>query len=305
MINGSVVSGLSDNPSAVDVSPESSGQITLNVFNNNNLSGTLSGVSNIPDAPGNSDTYDTFYNTKYENARIGWLYDIKPYLYRRASTIINSADRNREYVDKLNTAGSSSQTTQPPGNPIYSYEHPLRINPVSSTEGHDMKKGTISYSYEFNNKGLNLISGVLSESISINDTGPTDVISETIVIGRALGPVIQSLGTVTSSKRDVAIEVTVSPPTGLAGVLMTNPDCPVYISGTVYNTISQLIAGLKPFGNRTAGIFANIGSSAPQGNAYVSSDSHSWDATNGRYARNVSWTYQHCQNNYNNYLENT
>ena len=280
------------------------GQIFLSDYVNSNQSGMLSDVDYVYDSQQHSSN-NNFNNTKYENALSGWLNDVKPYLYHRASTVINSSDRNRDYVDSTTTSRDGNQTTKPPGNPIYSYEKALRINPIGSTEGHDMKKGTISYSYEYNNKGLNLISGVLSESISINDTGPTDVISETVVLGRALGPVIQSLGTKTATKRDVAIEVTVNPPTGIEGVLMTNSKCPVYISGTTYLAITNLIAGLKPFGGRAGGIFGNMNQPAQPGNVYIASDSHSWDATNGRYSRNVSWIYQHCQNNFNNYLENT
>jgi hypothetical protein len=281
------------------------GHINLKDFAENpNQQGLLTGADYVYDSK-QQGTAGNFATSKYDNALRGWLNDVKPYLYHRASTVINSSDRNRNYVNSTSFAGSSSQTNEPPGNPIYSYEKALRINPIGSTEGHDIKKGIISYSYEYNNKGLNLISGVLSESISINDTGPADVISETVVIGRALGPVIQSLGTQTATKRDVAIEVTVSPPTGIKGVIMTQSECPVYIHGTVYTSIVSLIEGLKPFGGRSGNIFGNISRNTQTGYAYVASDTHSWDATNGRYSRNVSWVYQHCQNNYSDYLEQT
>lgn len=242
--------------------------------------------TNILDNRSQSSAVSTISVNKYENANSGWLYDIKPYLYNRASVVINSFDRNRNYVDPTNP-------TAKPNNPIYSYESFLNPNPVSTTEGHDPRKGTISYSVEYNNK-LNLISGVISESISINDTGPTDVFSESFVIGRRLGPILQSLNATTSSRKDVSIDIVVPVPTSPKGVIITNTECPVFTGGKIYQDIEQLIEGLRPFGARSL-IFGNIRDSLP-GLSYVSQNNHSWNPTEGRYSRGVSWVYQQCAN---------
>lgn len=243
-------------------------------------------------------------SSKYINAASGWLNDIKPYLYRRAHIAVNSPDRGNElYIDP------AASPPRAPRNPVYCRENILNIIPVSTTEAHDPRKGSINYTYEFNNK-FTLISGVLAENVNINDTGPIDVINEAFVLGRRLGPVLQSLGSKTSSKKDITVEVFVMPPTGLAGFTMTNKECPLWTGGTVYTTIIGIIEGLKPFGDRSTSIFGNLanetrtgGPTNVPGQVYTTQDNQTWNPTEGRFSRSVSWTYQTCTNA-RSYLDN-
>lgn len=228
---------------------------------------------------------------KYNNALNGWLKDIKPYLYKRASFALNSSDRNRDYVNKQNPR-------EPVGNPIYSYEPLLNPNPVSTTEGLDPRKGTISYSVEFTNK-LTLISGVIAENISISDTGPSDVFGESFIIGRRLGPILQSLNAKTSTRKDVSIEVTVLPPSSINGMLIQKADCPLYTGGSIYQQIETIIEAFRPFGEQTSEFFGNMRNDTrtrQPGQVFVTSDNHNWSPAEGRYSRSVSWTYQQCDN---------
>jgi len=236
-----------------------------------------------------------FQGAKYLNALSGWVNDIKPYLYRRASLVLNNApDRNEKYL---------SPTTEPPPdpkNPIYCKENFLNVIPISTTEGHDPRKGTISYSYEYSNRFV-FISGALSENFTITDTGPTDVINETFVLGRRLGPILQALGTRSAAKRDLTIEVAVLPPSSMAGFVMTSKECPLWTGGTVYKTITGMIEGLKPYGDRTVSIFGNMGSDTRTGGqtnnpgqVYVNQDNQTWNPVEGRYTRQIGWTYQPC-----------
>lgn len=267
--------------------PSGGGQISVASESFNTLSGNL--PSNILDNISQSSSNTSISSNIYENANNAWLKDIKPYLYNRASIVINSIDRNQNYVNATNPS-------QPPNNPIYAKESFLNPIPISTTEGHDPRKGTISYSVEYNNK-LNLISGVISENISINDTGPTDVFSESFVIGRRLGPILQSLNATTSSRKDVSIDVVVPPPSDAAGILLTNAKCPLFTGGAIYNNIETIIEALRPFGARTQ-LFGTIRPQQP-GLSYVSQNNHSWNPAEGRYSRSVSWTYQQCSNNTN------
>lgn len=263
--------------------PNNSGILSLSDYNTLAESGSYPsrgidvGVSNI----------NNLYSNKYENASSGWLYDIKPYLYRRASMSANSIDRNRNYIV------SNSTPTPVPGNPAYSYERLINIIPISTSETHDPKKGTIGYSYEFNNR-LNIISGVISETISVTDTGPVDVINQAFVLGRKLGPVLQNLGARTSANKSVTIDILVPPPSSMDGCLLQSNMCPVYTGGTTYATINRLIEGLKPFGTRDSVIFPNMSRADDTGQVYVTSDNHDWNPTEGRFTRTVSWVYQTC-----------
>ena len=268
--------------------PPTGGQI--NVAQTGRLSGALPGAANILDLnPPSAGSQSTFYENPYQNASSGWIFDIKPYIYRRASLAVynNRHDRNQNYVSP------ATNPPPPPNNPMYCHESLLNAIPVTTTEGHDPRKGTISYSYEFNNK-FNLISGVISENITLNETGPTDVFSEAFVIGRQLGPVIQSLGTKTSTRKDLTIEVVVVPPSSIEGLIMTNSLCPLFTGGSVYSRIQGIVDGLKPFGARSNTYFGSLARGQLPGQVYVSQDNHSWNPTEGRYSRSVSWVYQQC-----------
>lgn len=268
--------------------PDVSGKIDLAFSATNGSTGTLN--QNVIDLSGLSTQSNdqNFYGTKYENALSGWINDIKPYLYRRASYPVNFEKSNDDYI-------SLAATPQPPPrNPTYCRQKLLNIIPVSTTEGHDARKGTISYSYEFNDK-FKFISGVLAENISINQTGPVDVINEAFVLGRRLGPVLQSLGAKTSAKKDLTFEIIVVPPSSFNGFLLTNVECPLYTGGTTYKTIQNIIEGFKPFGDRNSSVFgAFTARTNDTGQVFVSQDNASWNPTEGRYTRTIGWVYQTC-----------
>ena len=243
----------------------------------------------------------TLYSNKYNNASSGWINDIKPYLYRRAHLVMNSVDRTKKYI---NPATYGNNQNEFPNNPTYCNEALLNIIPISTSEAHDPKKGTIAYTCEYTNK-FNIISGTISESITISETNPVDVVSESFVLGRRLGPVLQSLGARTSSKKAIAIEVTVIAPTSLGGFLMTSTECPLYTGGPVFKAINTIIEGLKPYGDRPdasqGGLFGNFDKRTGnkvgnQGQVFVTQNDISWNPTEGRFSRSVGWLYQPCTN---------
>ena len=269
--------------------PSSGGNLNL-ASQSGRVGGSLPGAGNILDlAPPSAGSQPNFNENPYQNASSGWIFDIKPYIYRRASLVVynNRYDRNQNYTT------AAINPPPPPNNPVYCHESLLNAIPTTTTEGHDPRKGTISYSYEFNNK-LVLITGVISENISMTETGPTDVFSEAFVIGRQLGPIIQSLGTKTSTRKDLTIEVVVVPPSSIGGIIMTNSECPLWTGGSVYTRIQGIVNGLKPFGARANAYFGNLGRGELPGQVYLSQDNHSWNPTEGRYSRSVSWVYQQC-----------
>lgn len=287
---GYVVSG--QNPGGIyaniNLAP-STGQLEMTNFSHS----IPDAMSTDGQATNNTSIVNKFYRNKYDNAASGWLFDIKPYLYRRACIAMNSADRKQGYIN------STVQPPKPPTNPAYSLHGVLNKIPVSTSETHNPRKGTISYSYEFNNK-FTRITGVLYENISIEDTGPTDVIAEAFVLGRALGPVLQNLNSKTASRKQVSIEVGVVPPSSIKGFFMQQNECPLFTGGHVYQAITGIIEGFKPFGDRDASIFGNVKGFSPRtaiaGQVYVASDSQSWNPNEGRFSRTVSWIYQQCTN---------
>lgn len=259
------------------------------------------GLLTIPDLnPTNTDSMQPSPNlvmkrNAYANALSGWIYDVKPYLYRRASMAMSiKDDRTKGYVSP------TTNPPPPPKNPVYCIHNVLNIIPISTSESYNPKNGTVSYSYEFNNK-FTIISGVIYENISVEENGPTDVIAEAFVLGRSLGPVLQNLGTKTATRKSVTIEIGVVPPTSVGGLFMQNRECPLWTGGTVYNTITGIMEGMKPFGDRPDYIFGsasfyNRGPTDQRGQVFVTQDNHTWDPANGRYSRTIGWVYQQCSN---------
>lgn len=236
--------------------------------------------------PNTGSSYPPAQNTtsnKYLNALNAWTYHIKPFLYRRATLVLNR-DRSLDYVPSYAT-----NPPQKPNNPIYSRETLLSVIPVSTSEGHDPKKGTINYTYEFNNK-LNIISGVITENINVSYDNPIDNTTEVQVIGRSLGPIIQRTGRSTP-KKTLSIEIGIPPVTGIEQVALTNQKCPLHRSGFLFQTIEKIIEAHRPYSPST---FLDVNTARPttSGLVYTSSDNESWNPTSGKYSRNISWTYQ-------------
>lgn len=306
-VQGSVKGLMIDNLSIMSGSsgmvPDNTGIINLQyamskgeTVSSTPLSVNSSITQTVQDQLNVSSNDQSFYDNKYQNAMSGWINDIKPYLYRRAGMVINSPDRTKPYINATVTGPPS-----PPNNPVYSNEALLNIIPISTTEGHDPRKGTITYSYEYNNR-FRFLSGVLSENITMNDTGPIEVINQAFVLGRRLGPVLQSMGAFTNPTKSINIEIIVPPPTGAGGFFITNENCPLYTGGTIFDGIKQMVDGFAPFGERTTSIFGGVARSALAGQVYKTQDDQNWVPTEGRYTRNVSWVYQPCELS-RNYLE--
>tara|TARA_B100001094_G_scaffold329160_1_gene391277 strand:- start:232 stop:2190 length:1959 start_codon:yes stop_codon:yes gene_type:complete len=235
--------------------------------------------------------------SRFDNASTAWHGSanspggIKNLLYWRASTALNTSRDGIYSSDFVPASYNRFSTTN---NPINSKESLLNPIPISTSETFDPKKGSISYSYEFSNK-LSAISGAISESVTINDTGPTDVLAEVFVLGRQLGPVLQNLGAKTTTTRDVSIDLTVMPPTGFNGFFMTQTACPLYKSGSIYNLVSAMVSGLRPFGARDNSVFPGGARTAlSRGQVFVRRDDESWNPSEGRYSRSISWAYQQC-----------
>lgn len=235
-------------------------------------------------------TASNLKSEKYENAKDAWIDRIKPFIYSRACVAVNSPDRNGPYYDASYNGG-----TLPPGDPTVKTERLLNYIPVSTSESHDPLKGIIGYTYEYNNN-LKIFSGVISENVNITTNGPGDQVAEIFVLGRPLGPVLQSLNTKTSTSKSINIELVVPPPTSSAGFSLKNSDCPVWTGGYIFQTCEKLIEGQKPYGQRFNPPY-KVAKNGSVGTVFVKTDTYSWDASEGRYTRNIEWVFQPCSDN--------
>lgn len=160
----------------------------------------------------------------------------------------------------------------------------LNPTPNITSVGHNPTRGIITYAYEYNDRPCNFISNSLFENISINDSHPTDIFAELAVLGRAVGPILQDISTVTSFKRNVNIDVIMPIPT---------------VNCSDFDNIVNLI-GEAPTGD-VASLLCSIETNltGAYSQVFKSQDTSSWEPKTGRYNRQVEWTVGDCSGSVN------
>lgn len=134
--------------------------------------------------------------------------------------------------------------------------------PLTKQANSNQANGIITYHYDYNNRPTFFTAGALSESVTVVNHNPTDVFAIIPVLGRAIGPVIQSIQTIKELRRDVVVEI-VMPSATLTGTALAP------------NT-NAIVTTLQPVA----------------GQVFKDRDDESWNYRYGRYSRNVSWVYQ-------------
>lgn len=160
--------------------------------------------------------------------------------------------------DLLNRAQLISSTT-------------LNPRPTSYNIGRNPLQGTISYSYEYNNRPTNYISGAITERIAVNYNNQSRKHAQVPVIGRSKGPVLQALGTSDAKTKGLSIDFNLGP--SLSGTLTAAKfDFP-------YSLISGIVDLLDPINNGATKSFYG----QPQQN---------WEPMTGQASYNIEWTYE-------------
>lgn len=157
----------------------------------------------------------------------------------------------------------------------------LNSQPVSLTVGSNEGQGTISYNLTFNNRPTNIVSGVLSESFTVNDTYPGDVFAVIPVLGRPTGPVLQYIGGRTEYRRDVALNLIMDYTkipygSGRPSLILKKPS----LVEPTATQISDLLKELSPQGEPGVRKY------------FVSPPTENWEPKTGTYSFNVSFTYE-------------
>lgn len=155
----------------------------------------------------------------------------------------------------------------------------LNITPLNSSVGSNPISGRINYSYEYDTRPSNCISGAVRESIVVSDKNSTDVFASIPVIGRQAGPVLQDLDTITETSRTLSIEVIVTPTSVCPNTAIKFGTFMAASPATQVNTIVQACE------DNLSGTYNQV---------FKSADEPMWDGKNGRYTRTVTWTFQNC-----------
>lgn len=157
----------------------------------------------------------------------------------------------------------------------------LNSQPVSISLGTNQYTGEINYSLAFNNRPTNIVSGVIAESISVNDTYPGDIFAIIPVIGRTTGPILQYIGGRSEYKRDVSINLTM--------------DYTKIPYGNQRNTLILKKPSLvEPTASQIAGLINELSPKNEPGvrKYFISPPTENWNPKEGTYTLNISWTYE-------------
>ena len=157
----------------------------------------------------------------------------------------------------------------------------LNATPNSVSLGLNEFTGEINYSLSFNNRPTNIISGVLSEYISVEDTYPGDVFATIPVLGRKTGPVLQYLGGRTEYRRSLNLELVmdytdVGYGSDRKSLMLTRPSLVQPTSQQIKNLIAEMSPSQEP-GVRKY---------------FVEAPNESWSPKEGRYSFSISWVYE-------------
>lgn len=159
----------------------------------------------------------------------------------------------------------------------------LNITPLSNNLGKNPLQGTIDYSFEYDNRPMNLISGSRIESISIEDNVGGEMFASVFVLGRTRGPVLQGLGSKQANVRRLSLELFIDPPTFTSNSISTMRDIMINqkpSNNPIYSgSIANLIYAVDP---------ANNGFST----SYNSQPVESWEPRTGHYTLNREFTYE-------------
>jgi len=157
----------------------------------------------------------------------------------------------------------------------------LNSQPKSISLGMNENAGEINYNLSFDNRPTNIISGVLTENISVNDTYPGDVFAVIPVIGRQTGPILQYIGGRTEYRREVQLSLVMDytkiPYGAKRSSLMLQK--PSLIEPTA-SQIGDLISELSPEGEQGVRKY------------FLAPPQESWNPKDGSYSISLSWTYE-------------
>jgi len=154
---------------------------------------------------------------------------------------------------------------------------PLNPNVEQRAVAVNPREGTITYDFTYTTKPSGCITGdcILSQNITIDDQLATDVFASQVVIGRAAGPILQDIGTVTVRTRTVNIELVTLPPTSCASMEEIYAPVP---TGSIDEFISTVSGDL-------ASNYSQV---------FVSQNSENWSFSQGRFTKSVGFTYNNC-----------
>lgn len=156
----------------------------------------------------------------------------------------------------------------------------LNAIPISEVQTRSPTQGIITYTYEFDTRPSQIIPGAKSEVLNISDNLQGDVFAEIPVLGRAAGPVLQSIGTRTARRRTLSLQAVfpkVSPTSAVASLAAAFNGNP-RLAGASAPVIDNIIVAASP---------SQLGFST----YYQTEPQENWEPLRGVYSYSTSWVF--------------
>ena len=166
----------------------------------------------------------------------------------------------------------------------------LNTTPLSISVGVNKTAGEITYAVEFDTRPSNLVTGAVSEEISINDTYPGDVFASIPVLGRKTGPVLQYVGTRTDYRRSLSIDLV------MGSNYIYNPN--TYLFTPEVNTLSYIATKPSLTSPQSAQLKSIIDGASPKNELGIlkwlvsPSPAESWNPKTGAWNFSIEWVYE-------------
>lgn len=233
----------------------------------------------------NNFTNQKIENNKFNNAISGYISGVKPYLYERASLALSAMQKPSDSV-RTNRPGKPLQIIQPS---VYGR---LNITPLNYSESLNPHAGTVGYNIVYNNKPGSWVSGALSSTLSITENNQSDLVAETFVLGRPLGPILERVG-FSKSERRVNLEIVYPIPTGYNESHPNSMKCIIHKNREEYKQLEQLMDSFKPIAPVAFATLVPTSSYgvALQGVVFKTSDNQTWNPFEGRFSWDITWIY--------------
>lgn len=161
----------------------------------------------------------------------------------------------------------------------------LNGTPVSKTTGRNPVQGTISYSYEYDNRLENFVSGTISEVVQITNNFDTDLFAVIPILGRDLGSLVQDLESKQPIERTVNIELVFDAeyiPSGTSYQAKLNSYNP-RLHSPQSTQIASILSAATPVGN----MLNNVGDLCTD--SLISSKQETWSPNDLRYSLNITY----------------
>lgn len=256
------ISGL--NASGWTDSFTASTEVNENLLRTVTINGTVKGLNTVSGLP-------NIYNTIIQNGFIGNITSNK---FFNASGGFYGQIKDKIFGRVLNLVYPTGSLTGVNQN-FYKLNTEINPIPLSTTVDHNIMDGTISYTYTYNSRPLSLVSGALSESLSMDDSYSTRVYKLQDVYYRM--PLPQDIGTYTIPSRTVSYEATF--PTPLYGSLPPN----------IINQINNM---LEQFNPKKLTPLSSNSIFSPLYFSWTTANEQSYDMLNGKYTKKYTWQYQ-------------